>query len=49
MLQGEPNAWLAYNGFNNVLYHAKTAMHPEQRERIDRQILTSVEAQFSLN
>ena len=34
----EPNLWLFYNGFNQVLYQADIQMHREFRERIDQQI-----------
>ena len=40
----EPNAFLAYNGFNYVLNHGDMLLQPEMREKVDGQVLKLVEA-----
>ena len=43
------NAWLVYNGFNNVLYHSDGKLLPEERERIDTKVLQTIERTLALD
>ena len=42
------NAWLLYNGFNNALWHSEGKLFPEERERIDRVVLKTIETHLQL-
>ncbi|MBC7389671.1 MAG: DUF932 domain-containing protein [Opitutaceae bacterium] len=42
-LNTDLTGWLAYHGFNNRLNHADIKMHPEFKEKIDRQVLNVIE------
>jgi hypothetical protein len=37
------NAWLLYNGYNHILNHSDSKLHPEQKSKIDRQVLNLIE------
>jgi Domain of unknown function (DUF932) len=37
------NAWLVYNGYNHILNHSPLKLPPEQKTKIDRQVLKLVE------
>lgn len=49
-LSTEPNAWLMYNGFNNVLnHHPAVGLAMDIKERVDRNVLRLIRQELSLN
>lgn len=49
-LKVEPNAWLLYNGFNNLLNHdPRIGLTLDVREKIDRDVLSAIRYHLSLN
>ncbi|WKN46410.1 DUF932 domain-containing protein [Tunicatimonas pelagia] len=42
------NSWLVYNGFNHALYHSRGKLLPDERERIDRNVLRTMQQHWKL-
>lgn len=49
-LNSEPNAWILYNGFNNILnHHPSVGLAMDIKERVDRNVLRLIRQELSLN